>query len=94
MGAWKPQRRSGRSLALAAGVSLLLPLVLLSTRTTYQPWQCEGEIGHTASASKQPEPWAKASAAGPPAPRLSPDDVPPGCMRLERVCVDQQMVRF
>jgi hypothetical protein len=93
VGAMRPQQRSRRILALAAGVSLsLLPLLLLSTQKAFQPWQCGGEIDHRDSASQQPAPWAKTSAAGPPAPFLSPDDVPPGCMRLERVCVDQQMV--
>jgi hypothetical protein len=73
-------------------LALSLPLLLLTLSALHRPcapgWSQQLQRDAQAAAAET----AALSAAGPPAPFLSPDDVPSGCMRLERVCVDQQMV--
>ncbi|KAI3439100.1 hypothetical protein D9Q98_001509 [Chlorella vulgaris] len=91
----KLKRRQAKRLSSLRVALALLPLALLALVAAYHSRQCKPG-GHLQSAPAQGRGTAAAAAdaAGgqPVPPPLAPEDVPPDCMRVERVCVDQQMV--
>jgi hypothetical protein len=91
----KLKRRQAKRLSSLRVALALLPLALLALVAAYHSRHCKPG-GHLQSAPAQGRGMAAAAAGAvggqPVPPPLAPEDVPPDCMRVERVCVDQQMV--